>query len=138
MTTADLDAMLRELERMEKAATPGPWRWSNWSTSFGDMEDEPRLDLEANAGGGDGAEIARRDGPEAVLVMSLDEPPDNRADLALVKNARNALPVLLELARLACEARDDEEFARGNGSGALSNDWLARFDALTEGARHES
>lgn len=76
------EATLSELERMEKEATPGPWRLDvDWTYEIIDAND---------------AIIGK--------VVQASEDHDRVAEAALIVALRNAAPSLFRLARLGLEA----------------------------------
>lgn len=104
---------LGKLSDLEKAATKAPWR----SVRDGLYND---CAVESGSHGHPGPfdNVEHRDCPSCRLIAA----------------ARNALPTLLALGRLAVEAngwlRDAEEHAEANGTGRIRK-WFASFDALT-------
>lgn len=62
-------ARLDEEEAAAKAAVPGPWRWADWSATFGTREQE-RNALEHSPEQGPFPAVARRE-LEATLVLHL-------------------------------------------------------------------
>lgn len=101
MTAPMTDAELAEAEKLCEHATPGPWRWGDWRTTFGLIESEFRLTLEHNkTHGADPSPVHRNRGDGCLLVMHADEPPST-ADATFIAAARALVPRLLaELARL--------------------------------------
>lgn len=76
---------LDELERLEKAATPGPWY-----LFFAKTLDGEEFDGISSAGGGVVSNPQR---------YHLDEPYIKRPDAALIAAARNALSELIKIAK---------------------------------------
>lgn len=116
----DLPSWIEELERLEAAATRGPWALSKWKA----------LEIVAND-------------ERMTIVCEVSGAPSNAASVAdrdLIAASRNALPTLLRLARLAVEAHyilPSAEIIDGESYPVVeAEDWHARFDALaasTEG-----
>lgn len=84
---------LDELERLERAATPGPW------ASFADTP-EPLYGVASIAG----------DRNTAIIEICCEPAHDERsADMALIAAARSALPALIRIARAAMELSEANE-----------------------------
>ena len=87
---------LDELERLEKAATPGPWR---------ECKEDPEL-------GTSGTPVVRMyDEPDYVLGLVGDwgEGATAREDAALIAAARNALPALIKIAKSVAASEPFEQ-----------------------------
>ena len=74
-------ARLDEDEAAAKKAVPGPWRWADWSATFGTLEQE-RNTLEHSPGSRPFPAVAERD-RETTRVLRLEDPleidPDQEA-----------------------------------------------------------
>lgn len=70
-----LRARLDEDERMARVATPGPWRWGDWTPTFGTPERE-RQRLERAPSLGPFPAIRERDENVTGVLPSLEEPID--------------------------------------------------------------
>jgi hypothetical protein len=86
-TLADrIRAALDETERVARAATPGPWRWGDWSATFGTLEQDPYV-LERAPGLGPFPALRHRDNDaEQVLYTEPGVDHDeaaNRTHIAL-------------------------------------------------------
>jgi hypothetical protein len=117
---------LKRLRALCAQATPAPWRWGDWQATFDTWEDaDNMLTLEWNETVGDAVDpqVRRRDNRcESVLCVE-PEGIENEADRELIVEARNALPVLLdmieqrdahiELLSARPSASPTEEFDRG-------------------------
>lgn len=73
-----LRQQIDEDERVANAATPGPWRWGDWSSNFGTLEQE-RNTLERAPGYGEFPVIRQRD-DEADEVLRLLDPLEIAGD----------------------------------------------------------
>lgn len=79
-----LTVQLDEDERLAAAATPGPWRWGDWSATFGTLEEEPYVLERAPMFGPFPAIRHAEDQAVAVLrtEMADEESAANRAYIA--------------------------------------------------------
>jgi hypothetical protein len=97
--TIDIDA----LEKLARAATPGPWRWGDWACMFGYRENlEGVLRLERNPTHPGPEPYVRQRGDGATSVLILEEPPDRAIDAEYI--ATVSPDVVLELIRMLREA----------------------------------
>lgn len=113
--TAPLD--LPALRALAEAATPGPWRWGDWRTTFGLLESEFRATLERNlTHPGEPGPVRRNRGDGCTRVMDVEDEirPEDAAFIA----AASPDVILALIARVeAAEARvaqlenDLEDFA---------------------------
>ena len=92
-TVDDLITFLRarydEREQVARACTPGPWRWGDWSTTFGTRE-EFRRTLECAPSRGPFPAIARREDAADQVLPSLEDPIEYAAsDEPFEANARH-------------------------------------------------
>lgn len=117
--TVDLEAAKRLCEQ----ATPGPWRWSDWSARFGDVEDGERmLTLTGNDDRPVEPQVAKRTG-SGRHVLTLEERIDHEADAAFIAASRQLVPALIaEVRRLS----DDLE--RWRNAGICPNCGRGKFD----------
>ena len=69
---AFLRARLDEDEQAARAATPGPWRWGDWSTTFGTVEQRRRT-LEHAPERGPFPAVATRDSSSRQVLPSLED-----------------------------------------------------------------
>lgn len=76
---------LAKLRALAQGATPGPWRWGDWRTTFGLLESEFRLTLERNLTYGAATECVPRnrgDGCHLVLQVQDEIDPNNATFIA--------------------------------------------------------
>jgi type III secretion system FlhB-like substrate exporter len=110
MPPSDLTAALEALERMEKAATPGPWLHRYF--------------------------LGRADWPVVIaegtghIAGNIDGEISD-ADAALIAAARNSLPMLIALGKLAIEAADLVAMSRRVAIDKRI-EWSERFQALED------
>lgn len=76
---AFLRARLDEREAVARACTPGPWRWGDWSTTFGTRE-EFRRTLESSSNKEPFPAIAQRGDDTARVLPSLEDPIEYATD----------------------------------------------------------
>lgn len=96
---------IAEIRRRVDAATPGPWRWADWMTTFGEVErpdSENWRYLEA-CEGGDDPRMRERDS-EPALILVAEDPLERKPDAMFIAHARQDVPDLLD-ALAATEAR---------------------------------
>jgi hypothetical protein len=94
---------LTRLEALARAATPGPWRWGDWSCFYGSRENLGGvLRLERNPTHPGPEPYVRQRGDGATSVLLLEERPDNEANAEYVAAA--SPDVVLELIRMLREA----------------------------------
>jgi hypothetical protein len=97
--TLDID----RLEDLAKAATPGPWRWADWSAPFGTDEQPDRmLVLGRNLTQGDSAvPYIRQRTDGAHLVLRVDERPEGAVARYIAALSPDVVLELIRLARAA-------------------------------------
>lgn len=124
--------VLRDLEGMEAAASRAPWKASP-------PEEKADAVLYAHDGSwlanvGNWARCDQKYGDVQIEMVETE----HAANAALIAAARNALPVLLKLARLAIDSRDIWEteshpylnMVHSLEQMSRAKDWLSRFNAL--------
>ena len=70
--------------------TRGPWRWGDWSTNYGTMENAENLRcLEHLPGAGTEPQIREKDEPTSDIVVRLNQPTItyNSHDIELIRRA---------------------------------------------------
>lgn len=66
-------AAIDEREAKARTATPGPWRWGNWDTEYGTVEQERRT-LECAPSRGAFPAVVERDTESARVLPDLEDP----------------------------------------------------------------
>lgn len=98
MTEEELTA----IEERANAATPGPWRWSNWLTTFGHIEEgDPSQwrTLETFEGGETPRVHLREHDPKSILTV--EDPVEHDGNRRFIAHARTDVPALVaEVRRL--------------------------------------
>lgn len=85
---------LAEARRLVDAATPGPWRWSDWSATFGTIESKERRNtLTGDDDRPTAPQIAKRTG-SGRFILHVDDPIDHH-DAAFIAAAPALLRSLL-------------------------------------------
>ena len=116
MPSEKIEEMLGELEDMERAAKAAPWT----SGPTGIMHADGPL----------GGWIEYHGAASPTVLTDFNS--------EFIAAARNALPTLLKLARLAIEAREYvEEIDHNQSPYDPTRTWLARFDALLAPTQRE-
>lgn len=103
------DAEKLELERLAKAATPGPWRWGQWWKSFGSWEDfslSSRETLESGMGGSQAAIQRKREDQPVCVLRTDDEKSVTDMEFIAAANPKAVLELIAELRDLS-EALDE-------------------------------
>ncbi len=131
---ADLTALIESLEGMERRVLPGPWAvdlyYKARSVFNGDPSTEQIVTARKGAPTVKGWIDARMEHTRNICQVGYgnhhndDRAKEEEAEAEFIAAARNSLPLLLKLARLAVEAYEIIEHK------TTYTDWVARFDAL--------
>lgn len=71
-TSETLRAAAARLRELAERATPGPWRWGDWSTEFGSREEDRRT-LEHAPGRGPFPAVVNRDDQARLVLPTLQD-----------------------------------------------------------------
>lgn len=96
------DEREQQIRERLAAATPGPWRWANWSTVFGTKEEPPFLTLEAGMPPENG--VPQR-GRESTWILGMADDDIEPTNAALIANAPADLAYLLDALAVAREEK---------------------------------
>ncbi|MEO7895882.1 MAG: hypothetical protein ABIR65_01165 [Pseudolysinimonas sp.] len=96
------DEQIAEWKRLAEAATPGPWRWSDWNATYGTLESDERLTLTGNDARHPEAQSAKRGIGGRHVLYVVDAPVT--ANAAFITTSRTAVPALIaEIERLRAD-----------------------------------
>jgi hypothetical protein len=109
-TQLDAEVVTNSIENIKHkliAVTQGPWRWSDWETSFGSkeasgLENKRVLEYSPNRGASRGSEIHNYD-DDCIKILKVEEPLSNDQNAYFIADARQDVETLIAIAEFLLE-----------------------------------